>query len=126
MRPLRLLALSSLLVLSLASPGFARVATIEAAMPLQDQSDQSVKAALAEAVQTIARGALAMGLSWVQLNRVLVLHDMLTVQVVATDTDPRDQPEEQQDQQGEEGPQPAPGGDSGRPDLVLVSAPPGK
>jgi hypothetical protein len=88
MRPLRWLVFTLLLVLSVASPSWARVATIETAVPLQDHSEQSLKAALAEGVQTLAKGALAMGLSWLQVRQVLVQEDTLRIQVVATDTNP--------------------------------------
>ena len=120
MRPLNRLVLALLLILSLASPGVAAVATIETAVPLQDHSEQSVKAALTEAIQTIARGALAMDLPWVQLNRVVVLEDTLTIQIFATDTDPRDR--QQQEYQGKDGLKPAPGDGRDARDLVLINS----
>ncbi len=101
MRPLRWLGFTLLLGLSVASPSLARVATIETAVPLRDHSESSIKAALAEVVQTIAKGALAMGLSWVQVSQVLVQENLLTIQVVATDTNPGEQGEANPEQGGQ-------------------------
>ena len=98
---LRWLVFTILLVLLVASPSLARVATIETAVPLQDHSEPAIKAALAEVVQTIAKGALAMGLSWVQVRQVLVQEDRLTIQVIATDTNPGAQEEADPEQGGQ-------------------------
>jgi hypothetical protein len=78
----------SLVVLLTVSPVWARVATIETTAPLRDHAEQSVNAAFQDAVQTAMRGAIAMGLSWVKINRAIVLENMVTVQLLATDTDP--------------------------------------
>ena len=88
MRSLSRFALTSLVVLLMVSPVWARVATIETSAPLRDHAEQSVDAALQDAVETALRGAVAMGLSWVKINRALVLENMVTVQLLATDTDP--------------------------------------
>ena len=101
MRWLSWLVLALLLVLAVSTPVSARVATIETTAPLQDHSEQSLKAALTEVVQAIAKGAIAMGLSWVQVTRVLVLEDMLTVQVIASDTGPEGVEEVEPGQDGE-------------------------
>ncbi len=88
MRPLSCLVLALLLVLSIASPAVARLAMIETMAPLQDHAEPSIKTAFKEALQTAMRGAVAMGLSWVKISRALVLEDMVTVQILATDTKP--------------------------------------
>jgi len=120
MRPLSCLALALLLIFSFVPFGWAREVTIETAVPLQDDSEQSVKAALTEAIQTIARGALAMDLPWVLLNRVVVLEDTLTIQIFATDTDPRDG--QQQEHQEKDGQESSPGEGHGLRHLVLINA----
>ncbi len=71
------------------SLALARTATIEVAAPLQGQSEDALKAALLEAVQSAAKGALAMGLGWVQVSRAAVVGDSIAVQVVATDSPPQ-------------------------------------
>ncbi len=95
MRPLSWLVLPLLLVLSVASPVLAREATIETTAPLQDHADQSIKTALKDAVETAMKGALAMGFSWVQISQALVLEDMVTVQLFASDTEPEQAQEEE-------------------------------
>jgi hypothetical protein len=96
MRPFRWLVVALLMVLSVASPGMARVATIATTAPLLDHSDHSIQAALMEAVVTLAKGAVAMGLSWAKVSQVLVLDDMVTVQMVATDTAPEWEEEDEE------------------------------
>ncbi len=86
---LRLPAIAFLLVLSVASPSLARMAAIETTAPLQDHSEQSIKTAVTEAVETAVRGAKAMGLRWIHLRGALVLADMVTVQILASDTEPK-------------------------------------
>ena len=85
MRPLCWLALTLMLVVSIASPALGRVATIETTAPLQDHAEQSIKTALTEAIATALKGALAMGFSWVRVSQALVLGDLVTVQILATD-----------------------------------------
>jgi hypothetical protein len=75
-----------LLVLGMASPGLARVAAIETTAPLSDHAEQSVRAALEEAVNTAVKGAVAMGLRWFKISKALVLEDLVAVQILATDT----------------------------------------
>jgi hypothetical protein len=96
MRPFLRLVVALLLVLSVASPGMARVATIATTAPLLDHSDRSILAALMEAVETLAKGAVAMGLSWVKVSQVLVLDDMVTVRMIATDTAPEGEEEDEE------------------------------
>jgi hypothetical protein len=88
MRSLSRLVLTLLVVLLMVPPAWARVAAIETTAPLQDHAEQTINAALQDAVETAMRGAVAMGLSWVKINRVRVLQNMVTVQLLATDTDP--------------------------------------
>jgi hypothetical protein len=89
MRRLTSLCLASALVIAVALPVAAKMAAIETTAPLRDHEEQSVKTALREAVRSAVTGALAMGLPWVQLRRVVVLDNAVTVQVLATDTDPK-------------------------------------
>lgn len=109
MRALTRLALALLLALGIVSPALAGVAAIHATAPLEDHSDQAVRAAVKTAVETAVRGAVAMGLPWVQLRRAVVLENMVVVQVLATDTKPAD------GQKLEPGPGEEPGAGSGRP-----------
>jgi len=88
MRRFSWLALLLLLVLSIAPPAGARIAMIQTMAPLQDHAEQSIEAAFKEAMQTAVKGALAMGFSWVKLSKALVLENMVTVQILATDTRP--------------------------------------
>jgi len=88
MRPFAWLVLTFVLLFAVGSPAAATVATIETAAPLSDHSDQAVKATIVQVVQNVAKGALAMGLSWVQVDQVLVLADSVSVRMVATDTKP--------------------------------------
>jgi len=90
MRALGQLALALLLVLAVASAGLARVAVIEATAPLQDHSKPAIQAAIKEAIKTAMRGAVAMGLPWVQVRDAVVLKDMVAIRVLATDAKPPD------------------------------------
>lgn len=109
---LRCLAVTLLLILSLASPSLARVAAIETSAPLKDQSQQSVKMAVTEAVNTAVRVAVAMGLPWLQVRNAFVLKDMVTLHFIASDIEP------EEEQEGEEMPEPGsnepPGAEAGR------------
>ena len=100
MRPLTWLVLTLLSLLCVAFPAAATVATIETAAPLSDHSDQAIKATITQVMQNVAKGALAMGLSWVQVNRVLVLADSVNVRVLATDIKPANETEPEGDQDG--------------------------
>jgi hypothetical protein len=64
----------------------ARTAVIEVAAPLQAHTEDGLKAALLEAVQSAAKGALAMGLGWVEVSHAAVVGNSVAVQVMATDT----------------------------------------
>ncbi len=90
----RLVSVPLLLVLAMSSPGWARVIKMETAAPLKDQSDASVELALKGAVDTCARGALAMGLSWIRLHRAVLAGDQVIVQMIATDDDDEDEEDE--------------------------------
>ena len=84
-------SLSVLVVLTLALPAFARIAAIETSAPLSDHSDEAIEAALTQAVVVAVRGAVAMGLPWVRVRQAVVVEDVVTVQIVATDTEPDDE-----------------------------------
>jgi len=110
MRPLAWLVLTLVLLIFSASPAAATVATIETAAPLSDHSDQAIKATIAQVVRNVARGALAMGLSWVQVNQVLVLADSVSVRMLATDIKPAQEAEPEGDRnEGPSEPTPEPG-----------------
>ena len=68
------------------SPAFARVASIETAVPLADDSEPAMDAAVAEAVDTVVRGARAMGLTHIQLTHSAVVEHALVIRILATDT----------------------------------------
>jgi len=71
-----------------APPAPGRLAAIGVTALLQDHSEQSIKAAIKEAAKTAVRGALAMGPPWIQLVQAYVDTDMVTVQILASDTEP--------------------------------------
>jgi hypothetical protein len=77
-----------LLALVLVAPALAGVAAIETTAPLTDHSEGGIKAAIKQAVLTAMRGAAAMGFQWVQVRQALVFTDLVTVKVLASDTEP--------------------------------------
>ncbi len=85
----------------------ARTATIEIAAPLHEHSDEGVQSALKEAVQSAAKGAMAMGLEWMQVSHAAVVGDSVAVQVLATDT-----PQSDSSSSSSNSSSPAPKGDS--------------
>jgi hypothetical protein len=82
------LVLPLLLALAIATPALARVAAIETTAPLADQSEDSIRAAIQQAVLTAVRGAVAMGLQWVQVRQARVFTDLVSVQILASDHEP--------------------------------------
>ena len=68
---------------SIAHSAPERVALIETTVLLEDTSDAGISAAVDRAVNSAARGAMAMGLSWVQLQRAYVSGGYVGVQVIA-------------------------------------------
>jgi hypothetical protein len=92
------------LLLVSTSPALARVAAIETSAPLADHSDEAIKAAITQAVVTAVRGAVAMGLPWVQVRNATVLSELVTVQILATDVEPE---EEEAEPDPDHPPQPA-------------------
>jgi len=63
----------------------ARVVTIETTAALSDLSDRSIEGALENAVDTCVRGAAAMGLTSIWLDRALVLTDKVVIKMTASD-----------------------------------------
>jgi hypothetical protein len=59
------------------------VALIETTVPLEDTSDAGITDAVNRAVNSAVRGATAMGLPWVQLQRAYVSGGYVGVQVLA-------------------------------------------
>ena len=89
-------------LLAMPAPGVAQVASIETMAPLDDHSDEAVQQAVKRAVGAAVRGALAMGLPWVRLERAVVHESMVTVHVLATAQDP-DESDEAPGTEGEPG-----------------------
>jgi hypothetical protein len=79
------IVLSFVLAFALVTPALARVASIETTAPLADQSEDSIKAALEQAVSTAVRGAVAMGFLWVHVRQAVVFTDLVSVQILASD-----------------------------------------
>ena len=65
----------------------AKVVTIEATAALSDLSDKTIEGALETAVDTCVRGAAAMGLTSIWLDRALVLTDKVIIKMTASDED---------------------------------------
>jgi hypothetical protein len=63
----------------------AKVVTIEATAALPDMSDKTIEGALESAVDTCVRGAAAMGLTSIWLDRALVLTDKVVIKMTASD-----------------------------------------
>ena len=87
------LVLPVVLAFALATPALARVASIETTAPLTDQSDDSIKAALEQAVRTAVQGAVAMGFQWVHVRQAVIFTDMVSVRILASDSEPQDEDE---------------------------------
>jgi len=77
----------------LVAPAFARVAVIGTAVPLADDSEPAVHAAVAEALDFLARGAQAMGLSHLQLTRATIVEHTVVIAILATDTPAESEPD---------------------------------
>ncbi len=80
-----------LMLLSVASPALARVAAIETTAPLADHSKESIEAALTQAVKTAVQGAVAMGLTWIQVRQAVVFSDAVSVRIFASDGELQDE-----------------------------------
>jgi hypothetical protein len=78
-------------VLVCASPAPARVAAIRTTAPLADATASSVEAAFSDAIEAALRGALAMRLPHVAVNRALVLREVVVVELLTTDVAPDDE-----------------------------------
>ncbi len=96
-RSLGRLALAALLVLSFAAPSPARMASIQTTAHLPDHSEQSIETALAGAVETVVHRAVALGFSSAAITQTLVREDVVSVQILATDTtlEPEDEDAEE-------------------------------
>jgi hypothetical protein len=75
------------------APAPTDTATIEATAPIVEPSEAGVKAAIAHAVQKAARGALAMGFTWLHVQNAYVRPGYVGVQVVAMTRAPEDESE---------------------------------
>lgn len=85
MRSLRAWAVAVGLMGVTASPALAGMAAIETAAPLADQSEESVRAAMSQAIEQAVLGAKAMGLPRVELRGARLLEGAVTVLVIASD-----------------------------------------
>ena len=72
------------------SPALAELASIQTTAPLAEASEQGIEAAVEQVLVSAIRGALAMGLPWVQLRQAIVLPEggMVSVQILASDRNP--------------------------------------
>ncbi|HEV8310090.1 MAG TPA: hypothetical protein VGW35_20705 [Methylomirabilota bacterium] len=84
------------LIFVVASPAIARVAAIETTAPLDDHSKTSIEEAVTQALRTAVRGAMAMGLPWVRVRQALVFTDMVSVQILASDSEPAEDEDAEQ------------------------------
>ncbi len=78
-----MIGLGRVLWMSVLIGGPDGVALIETTVPLKDTSDAGIADAVNRAVTSAVRGAVAMGLSWVQLQRAYVSGGYVSVQVLA-------------------------------------------
>ena len=85
MRILAALMLALLTALATASPASARVVLMEASVTLEDHTAPAIEQAIRRALNMVASGALAMGLSSMRLDDARVLEDIVIVSVVASD-----------------------------------------
>jgi hypothetical protein len=85
-----LLVLSSLLALTFANRAVAQPVVIEATAPIEDPSEDGINAALDAALESAVRGALALGLGWVQVHGAYLGDGYVGVQVIAAARAPAD------------------------------------
>ncbi len=90
MRILAWFTVGCFMVLATASASPARVVKIETTAPLDDHSEGSIERAVAGAVETSVRGAVAMGLSRLVLEDARVMGAAVIIYLVATDDDQDD------------------------------------
>jgi hypothetical protein len=79
-----------LLAVTLISPAWGRTVLIETTVPLADDSEETLKRAMKQAIERAVQGATALGLSWVRVDGAQVFSDALRLRMVATDDDPSD------------------------------------
>ena len=73
------------------SPAWARTVRFETAVNLTDRSEPAIKQALMQAFDTSMRGAVAMGLPHIRVDRIQVLQGSVVLAMIATDEDDDDQ-----------------------------------
>jgi hypothetical protein len=61
-------------------------------VPLPDDSEPALHAAVEEALSTLTRGARAMGFSYIQLLSAAVVNHAVVIRVLATDAPPTGEP----------------------------------
>ena len=76
-------AMSWLWAPSIAHSAPEGVAIIETTVPIEDTSEAGINDAVNRAVNSAVRGAMAMGLPWVQLQRAYISGNYVGVQVLA-------------------------------------------
>lgn len=77
-------AVVAAVMLSAVAVSAAETATIEATAPIAQQSEDGILSAISVAVQRAVRGAMAMGLPWVQLGEAYVKGGHVGVKVFAS------------------------------------------
>ena len=82
--------LTMLLAMTLISPAWRRTVLIETTVPLADDSEETLKRAMNQAIQRAVQGATALGLSWVRVDGAQVFSNALMLRMIATDGEPND------------------------------------
>lgn len=72
----------------LIGPAIAGTASFEVSAIRHDHYEQSIETALNEAVEVAVRTAVGMGFSWIRIKSSLVSDDSVSIEILATDTDP--------------------------------------
>ncbi len=80
MRTLASFVLALLIGLAAVSPAFARVVVMQTSAALENHTEPAI-----ERADVALDGAVAMGLSWMRVDRARVLDDAVVVWVVASD-----------------------------------------
>jgi len=79
----RACALGLMVLLGATVPATAATVIIETAAPLADRSEESVKAALREAVEASMQSAMAMGIGGVRLESAVLQENRVVVRLLA-------------------------------------------
>jgi hypothetical protein len=83
----RLACVAMLLALVVPTTAGARVVKFETSAALPDHSENAIDGAFENALDTCVRGAVAMGLTSIWLDRAIVMTDKVVVKMTASDED---------------------------------------